>query len=278
MANNRITEPDLEQVLDGLPLNSINSIAEFFDVSPVNAARMIGIPRATYFRIKEEDRKLSVQYSDRIASILKIILVAKENFESEDDVTRLWFLMPHPTLDNKKPIDCLETEIGRRLVERALLGKLQPSVASHRASHSEELEEPPRRLKVFLCHGSEDKGLIRKLYESLMEVGMDPWLDEKNLTPGIEWEPTIRAAVRNSDVVLVCLSKQSASKTGFAQKEIVIALDAAEERPEGAVFIIPVLLEECQLPSRLAKWQSVRLYETEGYAKLVWGLQKIMND
>ena len=62
------------------------------------------------------------------------------------------------------------------------------------------------------------------------------------------------------------------------QKEIVIALDAAEERPEGAVFIIPVLLEECQLPSRLAKWQSVRLYETEGYAKLVWGLQKIMND
>jgi TIR domain len=69
----------------------------------------------------------------------------------------------------------------------------------------------------------------------------------------------IPRAVRNSDVVLVCLSKSSVNRAGYLQKEIRIALDVADEQPEGAIFLIPVKLEECDLPERLSRWHWVDL-------------------
>src|SRR5438270_7379352 len=108
-----------------------------------------------------------------------------------------------------------------------------------------------RRLRVFLCHSSGDKPIVRKLYQQLQSEGIDPWLDEESLLPGQNWEQEIRKAVRDSDIVLVCLSPGSISKTGFVQKEIKFALDVADEQPEGTIFLIPVRLEECNVPERL---------------------------
>lgn len=126
-----------------------------------------------------------------------------------------------------------------------------------------------RTLRVFLCHGSEDKDAIRSLYKRILETGMRPWLDEKDLSPGVEWEPAIRRAVKDSHVILVCLSRQSASKIGFVQKEIRYALDRADEMPEGTVYVIPVRLEECAIPDRLAKWQAVDIYRDDGLTRLM---------
>jgi DNA polymerase sigma len=53
--------------------------------------------------------------------------------------------------------------------------------------------------------------------------------------PGEDWELMIRGAVRASDVVLVCLSRASVTICGFVQKEIKLALDVANEQPEGTV-------------------------------------------
>jgi hypothetical protein len=84
--------------------------------------------------------------------------------------------------------------------------------------------------KVFLCHGSGDKPAMRELYQRPHDDGMQPWLDEVDLIPGQRWETEIRKAVRESDVVMVCLSERSASKEGFVQKEIRFALDRADEK------------------------------------------------
>ncbi len=131
------------------------------------------------------------------------------------------------------------------------------------------LPKPDRQLVVFLCHGSEDKPAVRRLYNRLLKDGIKPWLDEKDLQPGDEWEPEIKRAVRDSDIVLVCLSRTSTNKTGFVQKEIRIALDAADEKPEQARYIIPLKLEECAAPARLDKWQWASLFESDGYGKLL---------
>ena len=128
-------------------------------------------------------------------------------------------------------------------------------------------------MKVFLCHGSGDKPAVRDLYRCLSKDGFEPWLDEEDLIPGQEWEPEIRKAVRESDVVLVCLSERSASKEGFIQKEIRFALDRADEEPEGTIYVIPVRLEECEIPERLAQWQWVNIYEETGYTKLLRALR-----
>ncbi|MEP7134573.1 MAG: SUMF1/EgtB/PvdO family nonheme iron enzyme [Chloroflexota bacterium] len=134
-----------------------------------------------------------------------------------------------------------------------------------------------RKLKVFLCHSKDDKPKVRELYRRLVADGFDPWLDEEKLMPGQEWDLEIRKAVRESDVVVVCLSNGSTTKAGYVQKEIRFALDVADEQPEGAIFIIPARLENCQVPNRLSKWQWVNLFNEEGYEKLKisFGLRSI---
>lgn len=124
-------------------------------------------------------------------------------------------------------------------------------------------------LKVFLCHSSKDKIFVRQLYKRLLNDGIDPWLDEERLLPGQEWRKEIIKAVRACDMVVVCLSPTSISKDGFVQKEIRDALDIADEKPDGKVYIIPAKLEECEVPERLLRWQWVNLFEERGYEKLL---------
>jgi len=46
------------------------------------------------------------------------------------------------------------------------------------------MTENRRRLRVFLCHSSQDKPIVRELYQRLLAEGwIDPWLDEGNPLP-----------------------------------------------------------------------------------------------
>lgn len=122
-----------------------------------------------------------------------------------------------------------------------------------------------RQLCVFLCHSSADKASVRALCSRLRKDSVDSWLDEQKLLPGQKWQEAIPMAVKQSDAVLVCMSKGSINKAGYLQKEIGFALDVAQEQPEGAIFLIPARLEECDVPNRLREYQWVNLYEESGY-------------
>ena len=131
-----------------------------------------------------------------------------------------------------------------------------------------------RPLRVFLCHASQDKPAVRKLYRYLKQHGIQPWLDQEDLLPGENWEVEIPRALNNSDVILVCLSKNSINKEGYVQKEIVFALDKALEKPDGTIFIIPAKLEECEVPKRLNRFQWVDLFRSDSNKRLLLGLNK----
>jgi hypothetical protein len=140
-------------------------------------------------------------------------------------------------------------------------------------NHQSIAVTPQRNLKVFLCHASGDKSAVGRFYNILVNDGIDAWLDKKNLIPGQNWQYEIAKAVKSSDVVIVFLSSLSVTKEGFVQKEIRIALDIADEKPEGTIFIIPARLEDCKLPERLAIFQWVDLFEEDGYERLYKALQ-----
>jgi proteasome lid subunit RPN8/RPN11 len=108
------------------------------------------------------------------------------------------------------------------------------------------------RLRVFLCYSSSDKPVVRELYHRLSaEEWIDPWLDEEELFPGMDWSLEIEKAVEASDAILVCVSKDSINKEGFVQREVRLVLDYANYKPEGSLYIFPVRLEDCELPRRL---------------------------
>jgi hypothetical protein len=114
---------------------------------------------------------------------------------------------------------------------------------------------------VFLCHSSGDKERVRQLYHQLTADGVRCWFDEEDLLPGQDWESEISKAIRRSRFVLACISNSSISKSGFVQKELRLALDVAGEQPDGSTFLIPVRLEQCEIPDRLKRWQAADLFK-----------------
>jgi hypothetical protein len=114
---------------------------------------------------------------------------------------------------------------------------------------------------------------MRDLYKRLTADGVDAWLDVENLIAGQNWQVEIPKAIRESDVVIVCLSEKSINREGYVQKEIKFALDVADEKPEGTIFIVPVRLEVCVVPDRLSMYHWVNFFEKNGYEKLMRSLR-----
>jgi hypothetical protein len=163
------------------------------------------------------------------------------------------------------------------------LAEKQPAASVEATITSNDLKAPSaptigsmtqRSLRVFLCHSSGDKAAIRELYGRLRNDDFDPWLDEAKLLPGQDWNLEIRKAVKASDTIIVCLSRESINKAGYVQKEIKYALDVADEQPEGAIFLIPLRLEECDVPQRLGHLHWVDLFDEQGYQRLLHALQE----
>jgi len=100
------------------------------------------------------------------------------------------------------------------------------------------------------------------LYQKLRaEPWIQPWLDEEELYPGQDWNMEIEKAVESADAIIVCLTKGSITKEGYIQRELRTVLDFADYKPEGTLYIIPVRLEECELPRSLRKWQYADYFE-----------------
>lgn len=131
---------------------------------------------------------------------------------------------------------------------------------------SSDVERPiqdVQKIKVFLCHSSKDKPLVRELYKRLINDGFDIWFDEEKLLPGQNWRLEITNAVETSDAVIVCLSTNLVNKEGYVQKELQLVLDMAHEKPEGVIFMIPVRLDECAVPKPVSIYQYVDFFPTD---------------
>ena len=139
------------------------------------------------------------------------------------------------------------------------------------------MPEEKRPLKVFLSYASQDRPVVRELSRRLVDEGwIDTWFDEKKLLPGQDWRLKIEEAVETSDIVIICLSSNSVSKEGYVQKELRYAREIALEKPEETIFLIPLRLDECDVPRGLRFYQWVDYFgkkKEESYSALVESLK-----
>ncbi len=129
------------------------------------------------------------------------------------------------------------------------------------------LESGPGR--VFLCHAPEDEPRAVELYERLAGDGVQCWMEAVDLRPGQDRDQEIRQAVQRSRHVLACVSRRSLTDRGYLRHQLHEAVQVADEQPEGATFLVPVRLEACPIPQRLARWHWVDLFTASGHERLL---------
>lgn len=127
--------------------------------------------------------------------------------------------------------------------------------------------------QVFLSYAYEDREKVLEVSRDLAKAGFQPWMDVQNLQPGQAWDVEIRKALRASDFIIIFLSKNSIRKEGYLQKEIKSALELAENKPENTIFIIPVRLDDVEIPSYLEHIQYLDLSTPHSWENLLRALK-----
>ena len=111
--------------------------------------------------------------------------------------------------------------------------------------------------KAFICHASEDKErFVVPFAETLRSFGIDAWVDAWELAPGDSLADRIfDEGIKQADAFVIVMSANSVDK-----KWVLDELNAAMiHRLEGKTKVIPVLIEECEVPKSLHSmvWEKI---------------------
>jgi hypothetical protein len=106
-----------------------------------------------------------------------------------------------------------------------------------------------QRPRVFLSYAKDDSAVVGQVAAALQKTGKDVWLDVWELAPGDSIKDRVNRAVHTTDLFLVFLSRASVA-SHWVKSELSAAL--ASEMNDRAITIIPVLVEECDIPPSLA--------------------------
>lgn len=78
------------------------------------------IPARTLQHRRSRREKLSVEESDRVLRVVRVLSLAEVVYGSRERALA-WLRRPHPRLDGRSPLSLLRTDTGSRMVEELLL-------------------------------------------------------------------------------------------------------------------------------------------------------------
>lgn len=103
-------------------------------------------------------------------------------------------------------------------------------------------------MKVFISHPKEDTEFARALARELKKRKYETWLDVSDLKIGENIFETINQRIKDSDFIVVVLSKAFARAKGVhAELSAYLAKEVSTKKQA----ILPVLIEDCEIPMML---------------------------
>lgn len=136
--------------------------------------------------------------------------------------------------------------------------------------------------QIFLSYVKEDEAEVKKRHQQLSAAGFKPWMRSENIHAGNHRATVIEQAIRQSAFFMAFLSKTSVNMRGDTQRDLKDALNIWKEKRMDDIYLIPALLEPCEIPDGLEPFESVNLYEPDGWDKLVrairTGLERLQKD
>jgi Nucleotide modification associated domain 2/TIR domain len=136
-----------------------------------------------------------------------------------------------------------------------------------------EYDNHPKPYDVFLCHNSQDKPSVRRLYRQLIKHGVSPWFDEEHIRPGTSWQRELENAIPTIRSAAVVVGPNGQGP--WQSQEIDAFLREFVSR---GCPVIPVLLKtapaEPQLPIFLRglSWVDFRQARPNPWRQLLWGI------
>ncbi len=126
--------------------------------------------------------------------------------------------------------------------------------------------------KILISYSRRDKEYIAKLVDALRQQNFEVWFDN-NIRTGTDWDDTIESEIRKADAIVLVLSETSvASENVKDEVSYAIGLDK---------LIVPIKIEECEVPMRLARKQFVdftTMGAEAGFERLVQDLHLGLNE
>ncbi|HJQ70066.1 MAG TPA: TIR domain-containing protein [Blastocatellia bacterium] len=137
-------------------------------------------------------------------------------------------------------------------------------------------KEAEGRFDIFLSHNSRDKAAVEKIAKRLLTVGIRPWLDKWNLSPGDTVSDTLERAIKTIPCAALCFGPADVGKWHLLEIRAYV-----EKWASGTARMIPVILpgvdEAPELPLfvRQTLWVDMRDWEKDGddgFYRLVCGV------
>jgi hypothetical protein len=102
---------------------------------------------------------------------------------------------------------------------------------------------------IFISYSSNNRGFALELAQELKASGFRVWFDQLDIPKGSRWDDEIEKALSQCEIFLVILTKQSIESHNV-KDEVGYAIDSNKR-------ILPILLEEVNVPFRLRRFQYV---------------------
>jgi hypothetical protein len=134
---------------------------------------------------------------------------------------------------------------------------------------SKAIEFQAKAKRIFISYAKEDIDKAYSVFLALKREGYSLWIDKENLLVGQNWDLEIQMAIQECDLFVACLSKNSVTKDGYVQEELKKGLKLLDRKPEGLIYLIPVRLDECKVPSRFQTLQWCDMFESNWKERLL---------
>ena len=170
------------------------------------------------------------------------------------------------------------SEIGSRwFVVVALIAMVITILAAYAMLNFLRIERLREKLRrVFIIYSHNDIKVAKEIAELLRENGLEPWLDAENITAGQIWVEEVTNALTESAMAIVLLSKNS-TQSGFASAELKLAIQSLESNDKTSSPLIPIKLDETEIPSSIAHIQYVDYKRPDAKEFLVKSLAVAMD-
>ncbi len=135
-----------------------------------------------------------------------------------------------------------------------------------------------RAPRIFLSYVRRDSDRVHAVYEELRAMGLDPWPDIDIILPGEDYRVVIKKQIDEADYMLVFVSANYVTSVeGYNWMEIRTALDRMAKMRSATQFLIPIRLDDVQLPADLDHLQSLSHFDTSSGERLSEKIARIVS-